>query len=449
MKGSNRSPWRLPAVITAAVLTLALAACGGDSNDGSDTDTTASGTQTVASLPECSTDAFMSPPSKEVTGTVKTILEQVPDLDAVKKLIPEFEKEYPGVKVEIEEAAYDVIRDKEIASFQSGDGNYNVLPVDTGWVPEYTSAGFIEDLGPAISCLGDEYAYDDFAPALREIGQAEGKVVGVPYYSYATGFVYRDDLWDAAPKTLDELVKGAQDLTDSEHAGIALQPMQGLPILEEWYPYLLAAGGALKDEDGNWTVDTPEAKEALDTYIELYETAAPKNSVNWGFDESTRAAASGKATALSTYALLFQSLNTDGSAAAGKFALAPFPGGRGTGGAWSWGIPTNGSDKDAAWAWISWITDKMQDKQRTIDGGAPTRNSTMDDPEVWKEAGGEDYFTSYKEIVGKAIPICAGVGCAEASQLIGENLNAAVAGTKSVEDALATAQSDAETASGQ
>lgn len=439
--------------IAAVVLTAVITGCGGG-GDGTSTSSEAAASSSadgrIAQLPACDTSSVKSPVAADVSGSVRMILEQVPDLDAIKSLLPEFKKAYPNVDIKIESAAYDVIRDKQVASFQSSKGNYNVVPVDTGWVPEYESAGFLEDLGGAVTCLGEEYAYDDFAPALRDLGQANGKVVGLPYYSYATGFVYRKDLWKAAPTTLDELVSGAKSLTKGKQYGIALQPMQGMPILEEWFPYLLASGGQLLDEKtGKWTVDSPEARAALETYLDLYKNAAPKNSANWGFDESTRAAANGTATSLSTYALLFQSLNKTGTDTEGKFAIAPFPGGKGTGGAWSWAIPTNGADKDAAWAWISWITAKQQDQQRTIVGGAPTRNSTMDAPAVWKAAGGEDYFQAYKEIVGSALPICRGVGCAEASQGIGESLNAAVVGKLSVEEALAEAQSKAETATGQ
>ncbi|MGV1046984.1 MAG: extracellular solute-binding protein [Solirubrobacterales bacterium] len=377
------------------------------------------------------------------------VLEQVPDLEAIEALIPEFEQAYPNVTMNIEQANYEVIQTKEIASFQQDSGTYDLIPVDTAWLPEYVAAGFLEELGPAVACLGDEYDYFDLAKSVREIGVDEGKIYGIPYYSYPTGFVYRKDLWKAPPSTLDQLVSEATRLTKDGQAGIALQPMQGQTILEEWNAYLLASGGELRDpETGEWTIDTPEAEEALETYIDLYKTAAPENSLNWGFDESTRAAASGKATALSTYALLLSSLNEPGSAASGKFALSAFPGGKGTGGSWVWGIPTNSQAKDAAWAWISWITAKQQDTKRTILGGAPIRDSVMEDPEVWEKGIGKDYYLAYQEIAENAVPICVGQGCAEASQKIGEDLNAAVAGSMSVEEALSDAQASAQEATG-
>jgi multiple sugar transport system substrate-binding protein len=449
LRKASNGQTRCIAIGIAFIATLLVGGCGSDSSSSGAASGTGDPSKAVSALPACKSDSIKSPPSADVSGTVRVVLEQVPDLDALKKLLPEFKKAYPNVNLQIEEANYDVIRDKEIASFQKGEGNYDLVPVDTAWLPEYASAGFLEDLGPSVACLGDAYDYTDLAKSVREVGQADGKVYGIPYYSYPTGFVYRKDIWHTPPKTLDELVAKAKELTKPDQAGLALQPMQGQTILEEWNPYLLAAGGQLSDsETGEWTIDSPEAKKALETYIDLYKTAAPKDSINWGFDESTRAASSGKATALSTYVLLLSTLNASGTPASGKFRIAPFPGGRGTGGSWSWGIPTNAKSKDAAWAWISWITTKEQDKRRTILGGAPIRDSVMDDPEVWKSAS-EEYFQAYKEIAANAVPICRGQGCAEASQKIGEHINAAVAGTESVDDALKGAQSDAEQATGQ
>lgn len=442
----------IPTFVSALLIAVLLSACGGSS---SDLDQTASGAgsgssgtaEDVSTLPKCNSESIQSPPSKDVSGTVHVILEQVPDLEAVEQLIPDFEKEYPNVHLDIEEANYEVIQTKEIASFQQSSGTYDLIPVDTAWLPEYVEAGFLEELGPAIACLGDSYDYFDLAKSIREIGQYEGKIYAIPYYSYPTGFLYRTDLWPHAPKTLDELVSVSTELNEPGRAGIALQPMQGQTILEEWNGYLLAEGGELQDpKSGEWTIDTPEAHKALETYIDLYENAAPPNSVNWGFDESTRAASSGKAASLSTAALLLSSIN--GSGGGGKFAVAPFPGGRGTGGSWLWGIPTNSQAKDAAWAWISWITAKQQDTRRTILGGAPIRDSVMEDPEVWKQGQGKAYYQAYREISENAVPICRGRGCAEVSQKVGEDLNAAVAGTKSVDEALSDAQAQAQEVTG-
>ncbi|WP_171181695.1 ABC transporter substrate-binding protein [Ruegeria sp. HKCCD8929] len=404
------------------------------------------GMASIAHASNCEGSSFNSPALPDTAGVVKVVAEDVTDTDFVKALIPAFNEIYPNITIEIEGAAYDVIRDRQIASLQRSEGTQNLMQVDTSWVAEYDEANFLEDLRPAINCLGADYNYDDFAESFRLIGQVEDRVLGVPFYSYPTGFVYRTDLWDTPPNTLEELVEGAIARHSDEVAGLALQQKQGFVIMEEWNAYLLSAGGQLRQADGTWTIDSPEARTALEAYINVSKNAAPEASLNWGFDETIRAASSGQASALSTYGWVVPIVNAEGTETEGMFALAPFPGGRGTGGTWSWSIPVNGSDKDAVWAWISWLTAPEQDKARTIPGGAPVRDSVMNDPEVWEAGVSKEYYQTYSEVAAASVPMCLGTGCAEAIEAVGVEINAAVAGLKSVDEALADAQKAAERA---
>ena len=401
---------------------------------------------TAHAATNCEGSNFNSPVPTDTAGVVKVVAEDVTDTDFVKALIPAFNKVYPNISIEIEGAAYDVIRDQQIASLQRSEGTQNLMQVDTSWVAEYHEAGFLEDLTAAIGCLGPDYDYDDFAASFRLIGQVDGAVLAVPFYSYPTGFVYRKDLWETPPTTLDELVEGAIARHSDEIAGLALQQKQGFVIMEEWNAYLLAAGGQLRQDDGSWTIDSAEARTALEAYIKVSQNAAPEASLNWGFDETIRAASSGKASALSTYGWVVPIVNAEGTATEDMFALAPFPGGRGTGGTWSWGIPTNAVNKDAAWAFISWLTAPEQDKARTIPGGAPVRDSVMNDPEVWEKGVSKEYYETFAKVAADSVPMCLGTGCAEAIEAVGVEINAAVAGLKSIDDALADAQRAAERA---
>ncbi len=56
---------------------------------------------------------------KDVSGNVRILMENVPDTDIVKSMVPEFNKDYPNVKVDIETLTYDQMRDKLVSSFQS------------------------------------------------------------------------------------------------------------------------------------------------------------------------------------------------------------------------------------------------------------------------------------------------------------------------------------------
>lgn len=380
-----------------------------------------------------------------VSGTVKVVMEEVPDTDVVKGLLADFNKEYPKVKVDIEALPYDQMRDRVVSSFLAPEPTYDMIIVDNPWMYDFASGGFLQPLDDRITKTAG-YDYEDFSEPLRNIAEVDGKTYGVPFYNYGLALIYRSDLYKEAglepPTSLDELKAAAEKLNSSDMAGIAMQPQKGYKIFEEWGNYLLAAGGSIQDEANKVTLDSPEARTALEEYIELYKAAAPKNSLNWAFDEALRAVAGGKAAQMISYNWMLPTLNKkDGPAKslAGKFAVSEVPGGKAVLGAWYWSIPKNSRTSDAAWAFISWLTSKAQERERVIAGGAPVRNSVMDDPEVWKQGSGEQYFTTVKKILEDAAPLADGPNAEEMINVVGEQLNSAVAGQKPVDQAIADA----------
>ena len=103
------------------------------------------------------------------------------------------------------------------------------------------------------------------------------------------------------PTTLDELVSTSKALKVGDHAGMAMQPQRGYKIFEEWGNWLFAAGGSIYDSSGKPTLNTPQAKQALNAYVDTYRTAAPANSLNWAFDEAFRSVSSGQAASMISY----------------------------------------------------------------------------------------------------------------------------------------------------
>jgi ABC-type glycerol-3-phosphate transport system substrate-binding protein len=376
-------------------------------------------------------------------------MEGVPDTDIVKGLLADFNKEYPKIDVQIEPIAYDQIRDKLVASFQASKPTYDMAIIDNPWVGDFAKAGFLKPLDDLIKST-DGYDYEDFSAPLRSIGEVDGKIYGVPFYNYGLGLIYRTDLFKSAgvaePTTLDELAAAAKKLNSASRAGIAMQPQRGYKAFEEWGNYLFAAGGSVYGSDGKVNLDTPEAKKALETYIAMYKSSAPKNSLNWAFDEALRAVSSDKAAMMVSYNWMLPTLNKAGGPAgalAGKYKLATMPGGKQVLGSWDWAIPANSEVSDAAWAFISWLTSKAGETARVSAGGAPVRTSVLSDPAVSNTGGGADYYATVGKILGNAEPMCLGSNCDEMINAVGTELNSAIAGKKSVAAALKDATTQA------
>jgi ABC-type glycerol-3-phosphate transport system substrate-binding protein len=427
--------WRRPFFVTPliallAVLALVISACAGS---GGPAQPEATGTGQVG---------------KDVSGTVRILMENVPDTDVVKSMVPEFNKEYPNVKVDIETLTYDQMRDKLVSSFQSPSATYDLIIVDNPWMVDFAKANFLQPLDARINSTPDYDAADFFKP-LTDIATVDGVRYGVPFYNYALGYLYNtDDLAQAkleVPTTLDQLVSTSKALKVGNRAGIAMQPQRGYKIFEEWGNWLFAAGGSIYDANGKPTLNTPQAKQALNAYIDMYKTAAPPNSLNWAFDEAFRSVSSGQAASMVSYNWNLPALNKPGSGpSAGKYKLAPIPGGKQVLGSWSWAIPANSGSSDAAWAFASWLTSKAHDVERTEKGGAAIRQSTLKDPAVLNGPLGADYYKTVEQLLANSAPLSQGPSGEEMIQAVGTELNEAVAGTKSVDDALAAAQAAAE-----
>lgn len=270
----------------------------------------------------------------DTSATVRVLMENVPDTDIVQGLVGQFNEKYPDIKVDIETMTFDQMRDRLVSSFQAAQPAYDLIVVDNPWMDDFADAGFLQPLDERIAATTD-FRPDDFFPSLTDITDVDGTTYGVPFYNYALGYIYnKDDLAAAGasvPTDLDALVRTSQQLKTADRAGIAMQPQRGYKIFEEWANWLFAAGGSIYDKDGNPTLDTEQAARALDAYIETYRTAAPANSLAWGFDEAFRSVSSGKAASMVGYNWNLPALNDPAGASgerAGQFALAPIPGGK-------------------------------------------------------------------------------------------------------------------------
>ena len=387
----------------------------------------------------------------KASGDVQVIMEEVPDTDIVQDMLGQFNQQYPDINIQIEALPYDQMRDKIVSSFMAPEPTYDLIIVDNPWMYDFATSDFLEPLDERIDAAGDNYNYEDFAEPVRQIAEVDGQTYGIPFYNYGLGLIYRQDLFEQAglkpPTTLDELQSAAQQLQQQGSAGIAMQPQRGYKIFEEWGNWLFAAGGQIQNQNGQIVLDSPEAREALSKYIDTYECCAPPNSLNWSFDPALRSISSGNSAMMMSYNWMLPTLNDpDGPAGdlAGKFGLAEVPGGEAVLGAWYWSIPTNSANKEAAWTFVQWITSPTQDIERVSMGGAPVRNSVMENKQVWEQGFGQSYYETVQAILQDSAPLADGPNAEEMIQAVGTELNAAVAGQQSVDQAITRAADRAE-----
>ncbi len=386
--------------------------------------------------------------ASDLGATLRIVMEEIPDSHLVASLARDFEREHAGTDVHVEIMHYDFMLDLILGSIRDPGPPNGVVIFDNPWTSGFARGGLLR---PVDDLLADtpELDWDDFAPALRDAAVLDGRTWGVPFYTWSFGLIYRTDLYRKAglrpPRTLAELAGNAAALTTADTAGIAMQPKPDYNAAEEYANYLFAAGGAVQDAAERVVLDSPEARTALEAYADVYRSSAPPGTEGWTFEDSIAALADGRAAQMINCHWWVPVLNDPNGPAgdlAGKFGLAPVPGGAGILGVWYWAIPAAARQVDEAWTFISWIASKAANAERVGRGGSPVRTSTMRDPRVWEHGYGRDYYEAVGAIHQGARPLISGPNAEEAIRRIGEAVHATVTGQAGVDDAVSGAAAD-------
>ena len=352
--------------------------------------------------------------------TIRVLMETVPDTTYIEKLLPEF-TEATGIDVEIEAISYIDMHTKLVPQLISQQGSYDVIIVDFYWVGEFTKAGWLLPLDDYVERDGIDLGR--YVPKVFSlVGQVDGVTYMLPFYNYAMGVVYRQDLLDdpehqaafkakynkelRIPETWEEYSEQIEYFTQDtdgdgkvDFFGTVLQGQRGDCISMQWSNYLFGNGGAYHNADWDALMDSPEAIQALEDYRYHMANYSPPGSESFCFDETFNVMAQGKAYNVITFNGMFAGFNDPASSkVVGKVGITSSPGG-GLNGAWGWGIPKSSPDKEAAWKFINWVESFEIAKRRAIQGGAPTQSAIFTDPDVVAE---RPYYPKLMTLIEKA-----------------------------------------------
>lgn len=133
---------------------------------------------------------------KGETVTITHYTIDSPDRTFVEKLIPEFEKQHPNIKVKVTKAPYEQFDQK----LQSSIAAKNAPDVTSHWgyggFMEYYNKGMLADLTPYME--GFSAADYNIPEDVMNIYKVDGKTYGIPLNSYVTVMLYNKDLFDKA-----------------------------------------------------------------------------------------------------------------------------------------------------------------------------------------------------------------------------------------------------------
>jgi multiple sugar transport system substrate-binding protein len=361
-----------------------------------------------------------------------------------------------GIKVEAVTFPTEALGQRIQQELISRSSAFDVMSMaDAFWTTNV--ARFCEPLDAFIKASPPPGGMADFAPGMvqqfRVPQTADGPVMGIPQRISVSLLYYRTDLLKAAgvavPKTLDQFVAAAKVLTKDGVSGAVYQGAQGQVAVLDWYEMAASLGADLLAPP-DWkkaALNTPAGVQALEARRRMIvEGMVNPGVVGYGFDDAINAVAQQKAAMsilFSAYWPRFKDVKTSQVAETIGFA-APlrndgvnlaYP-------ARGWGMMINGSSakKEMAWEFIRFLTDAPQQKWMAMNKGNPvSRISVAKDPEFAAAV-------PIAQALGEALPFAKIMP--NAPQLprvydaLSRQLGAALAGTVSPRDALATAETE-------
>lgn len=391
--------------------------------------------------------------------------------DAI-KLSSKFEAANPGIKLKFVSLPENQARAKITMSTATGADTFDVVMISNYETPQWAENGWLTNLEPYIAATAG-YDKEDFIPSLREALSYDGSMYSVPFYGESSFLMYRKDLFEQAGITLgdaptwDQVAAAAAKLQTPDMAGICLRGKPGWgEVLAALDTVINTFGGRWFDENWNAQLTSPEVTKAVQFYVDTVRNHGELGASSAGFQECANLFGHGQAAMWYDATSAVNTVESpESSDVVGKvgYAKAPMAVKPNSGWLYTWslGIPTAAKHKDAAWKFISWMTNKEYMKlvgselgwERVPPG---SRLSTYQIPEYREISADYGPITvdsinttdtkhptvqpvPYTGVQFLAIPEFQDLGTR-----VSQQISAAIAGQISVEDALAQAQQYAE-----
>lgn len=358
--------------------------------------------------------------------TIHIIGEALAPLESLNQQKSAFE-DATGIKVVVEQLAFDQVIQKTTADFIGRTGYYDAILNPHVRVPTLIANGWIQPLDDFLSNkdLADpEFDVENAVLSkdwlMAALGQ-EGKLYGVPFSGHTIYLNWREDLFEhpdeqaafkakygydlpSPPITMQQMWDTAEFFTRAKGQklagetlqqdvyGITLSGKRHISMLWNFYNVLYAFNGKVVDSDtgpgyGPVVINSDAGVKALTYYRDILNKFGPPGSSNYTWDEQLAAMQSGLAVQALLWADASYAISEDPSQSkvVGKVAYSGTPiADRKIVNLHTWGmfIPTTSKNPEAAWLFLQWTQQPEVQAKLMSTGSISLTKSAYQQPSV-------------------------------------------------------------------
>jgi len=197
------------------------------------------------------------------------------EAEYVIKLVPEFERLNPGIKVKVQQIPWTAAQEKLVTAFAS-DNTPDACQLGNTWVPQFAALNAIVSLNELVS-NSDLINKERYFEGIWETNVIDGKVFGIPWYMDTRVIYYREDVFEKVgynepPKNWNELFdlsKKIKSLHPNEEKYAIYLPTN------EWAPFVMfgmeAGSSLLKNENTLGNFSSKEFTTAFKYLVEFHK----------------------------------------------------------------------------------------------------------------------------------------------------------------------------------
>lgn len=368
------------ALFLALAMVFALAACG------------ASGEAPAADAPAADAPAAETPEEKKGIDMTFTIFLDPTSTDdprcvVLKEIVDEYNATNPyGNTVTVESIHWSEYESQVIQATAAGNGP-DIANVFSDQFMQLVDAGVFQPMTEyATAFINENPAY---IHTVEKLTQADGEIYTLPWESRVTVMWYRNDIYDEAPKSWDDLLATAEK-SDGLTMGFALglsEGSNGTGLMETFVPWIRACGGDIFDAEGK-AIFNSEAGVKVVNYIKSLVDAGcmDATTVNMTYDNVVDGFKAGSLYAINAGTQRAATILS--SELAANYASAPIPGinegdvapafvaGQ------TLGIGSQCEDPAMAWDFIQHFYSVENQKKWIGANVMPIRTDVYEDPEI-------------------------------------------------------------------